>query len=110
LALLLADVIASRNVTKPSTAMVSPVPVTVMVAARVVACTTASAINNAHPNRLVFLPATSTKLTNDISTFHFANRFCGSRSTWRELPDALLKALNELDANASVSESAIVVN
>src|SRR6201746_313951 len=34
LALLLAEVIASRNVTKPSTAMVSPVPVTVMVAAR----------------------------------------------------------------------------
>src|SRR3977135_1826420 len=34
LALLLAEVIASRNVTRPSTAMVSPVPVTVMVAAR----------------------------------------------------------------------------
>src|SRR4051812_12229790 len=33
LALLLADVIASRNVTRPSTAIVSPVPVTVIVAA-----------------------------------------------------------------------------
>ena len=35
-ALLFADVIASRKVTKPSTAIVSPVPVTVMVAARAV--------------------------------------------------------------------------
>jgi hypothetical protein len=46
LALLLAEVIASRKVTKPSTAMLSPVPVTVMVAAKAFAAVDkAAAIN-----------------------------------------------------------------
>ena len=50
LALLLADVIASRNVTRPSTAMVSPVPVTVMVAATAfVAVNKPAAINLKRP-------------------------------------------------------------
>ncbi|PYK68222.1 MAG: hypothetical protein DME45_08560 [Verrucomicrobia bacterium] len=80
--------------------MVSPVPVTVMVAARVVACATTSAINNPHPNRLVFLPDSWIKLTNVISTFLFANTSRDRDYFAERERGALLETPNELDAIA----------